>query len=330
MAILALGLCALNPEGLLVKTNLNRWLPPITKTSTRRTALAAAGFAAVCGGIAGPAAAAHGGTTPAVTTADIKPAAGGSMPLGTFTTVSEHINAGKDTNAGKNTNASNSNSNSNSNSTNAGKNTKAGKNTNAGKNTSAGKGTNAGKGTHAHGPAPAPAPAAPAAKQLTYEYQGQVNFYYCGPAATRIAVSAHDHSPSQDEVASKLGTTINGTNSAVDTTRVLNSIDGTKSYHTTSIPGKFATPKQAERFQSDVVRAIGNGNPVVANIAGTATDTLGGLHSYDGGHYLTVVGYADNGRTVLIADPADTVADGSYWMHTSDVANWMATRGYSS
>jgi hypothetical protein len=257
-------------------------LPAITRTPTRRTALAAAGFAAVCGGIAGPVAAAHGGTAAAVAPPEAKTAAAKTAP------------AAKAPDA---------------------------------------KAPDA-KAPAAKAPvteAPAPMPVdAPAAKQLDYQYQGQTNFYYCGPAATRIALSAHGHAPSQDDVARQLGTTVNGTNSAVDTTRVLNTIDGSRNYHTTSIPGKFATPAQAERLQSDVVRAIGKGDAVVANIAGTATDTLGGMHSYDGGHYLTVVGYGDNGKTVLIADPADTISDGSYWMHTGDVANWMATRGYSS
>jgi hypothetical protein len=250
-------------------------LPAITRLPSRRTALAAAGLAAVCGGIAGPVAAAQGGTTSA------GPPSEAARTTAARTTAAETTGPGTmpAENAGR--------------------------------------------------PAPAPVDA-PAAKQLEYQYQGQTNFYYCGPAATRIALSAMGHAASQDEVARRLGTTVNGTNSAVDTTRVLNSVDGAKSYRTTSIPDRAATPRQAERLQADVVGDIAKGNPVVANIAGTATDTLGGTHSYDGGHYLTVVGYADDGRTVLIADPADTASDGSYWMHTADVANWMGTRGYSS
>jgi hypothetical protein len=171
---------------------------------------------------------------------------------------------------------------------------------------------------------------APTSKMLDYQFQLQETYYYCGPAAARIAASAKGHVASQGDFAGRLGTTTFGTNSAVDTTRVLNQVDGVAFYHTTSIPGRSATPAQMDRLQADVVRAISNGYPVVANIVGTVTDTLGGQHSYGGGHYLTVVGYRDQGRTVLIADPADTVADGSYWVTTIDMANWMATRGYSS
>jgi hypothetical protein len=171
-----------------------------------------------------------------------------------------------------------------------------------------------------------PAPP-PAAHELSFEYQGQINYYYCGPAATRIALTALGHGPSQDAVAGVLGTTTSGTNSAYDTTRALNSISGTDAYRTTTIPGGAATPAEMDRLQADVVAAISGGRAVVANIAGSATDTVGGWHSYPGGHYVTVVGYADEGRTVKIADPA---AGGTYWMTTISLAHWIATRGYSA
>ena len=84
-----------------------------------------------------------------------------------------------------------------------------------------------------------------------------------------------------------------------------------------------------DRLQADVVTAITDGRGVVANIVGDATDTDGGWHSYPGGHYIAVVGYKDDGRTVRIADSANA-AYPSYWITTIDLANWMATRGYSA
>ena len=176
--------------------------------------------------------------------------------------------------------------------------------------------------------APEP-PAAPAAKQLDYQYQAQINYYYCGPAATRIALSALGRTPSQDTVAGRLGTTTSGTNSAEDTTRALNSLGGTDHYRTTMISGSSATPAEMDRLQADVVRAISNGYAVVTNIVGSATDIDGGWHGYDGGHYVTVVGYRDDGRTVKIADPAN-VNGQSYWMSTISLAHWIAQRGYSA
>ncbi|WP_285792315.1 C39 family peptidase, partial [Micromonospora sp. NBRC 101691] len=72
-----------------------------------------------------------------------------------------------------------------------------------------------------------------------------------------------------------------------------------------------------------------NGRAVVANIAGTATDTNGTTHSFEGGHYISVVGYRDNADTVKIADSANP-NQASYWITTDALADWIATRGYSA
>lgn len=167
-------------------------------------------------------------------------------------------------------------------------------------------------------------------KALNYDYKRQPNFFYCGPAATRIALTAIGQAPSFDQVAKKLGTTVDGTKSAVDTTRVLNSVAGAHVYQTHTISGAKATGPQMDELRTSVVNAVSTGHAVVANIAGTVTDLSGNVHSYEGGHYLTIVGYGDGGMTVKIADPADTKGDGSYWLPVSTMANWIATRGYSA
>jgi hypothetical protein len=162
---------------------------------------------------------------------------------------------------------------------------------------------------------------------LGYDYTAQQNYYYCAPAATRMALTAMGQTPSQDDVAKQLGTTEAGTKSAEDTTRVLNSMGG-KDYHTVSIPGSLAKPREMDRLQADIVRALSDGRPVVANVKGSAVDTDGDLHSYEGGHYLTVTGYGDDGRLAKIGDSADRY--GEYWMTTIALANWIAERGYSA
>jgi Peptidase_C39 like family len=192
------------------------------------------------------------------------------------------------------------------------------------------KGATAQPSAAASASAAAAAPSAPAQAELPYEFQLQTTFYYCGPAATRIAATVRGLVPSQDDTATALGTTVNGTNSAFDVARVLNHVTGTSFYHATSIPDQAATPAQMDQLQADVVHAVSNGYAVVANIIGTAWDTNGVAHSYDGGHYLTVVGYQDQGRLVKIADPANVVGDGTYWMTTINLADWAATRGYAS
>ncbi|MEU8179988.1 C39 family peptidase [Micromonospora sp. NPDC049047] len=183
----------------------------------------------------------------------------------------------------------------------------------------------------------APAPAAPAPSSqtdrsaeriLAIDYQAQPNFFYCGPAATRIALSAQGKTFTQDAVARLLGTTEAGTPSALDTTRVLNELTGGK-YRTTEIRDSVARPDQVEQLRHNVLAAVDAGRPVVANIKGTTVDVDGNPHSYEGGHYVALVGYRDGGDTIRVADPADP-ALGEYWVSLPKVANWIAERGYSA
>ncbi|MFC5007229.1 C39 family peptidase [Dactylosporangium cerinum] len=172
--------------------------------------------------------------------------------------------------------------------------------------------------------------APPAAKELAYRFAWQENYYFCGPAATRIALTARELYPSQSEVAQSLRTTVNGTNSADDTTRSLNAYTKSSFYKSHFITGQSATQAEIDRMQADIVNAITNGYAVVANIAGSTVDDKGGSHSYPGGHYLTVVGYSNGGRTVKIADPADALGVGYYTLTTAKLAHWTALRGYSA
>ncbi|WP_334491488.1 C39 family peptidase [Micromonospora sp. CPCC 205711] len=171
-------------------------------------------------------------------------------------------------------------------------------------------------------------PKPPSTKVLDYTYEAQTAYWNCGPAAVRNALSASGVETTQDAMVAPLNAGVNGTNSAEDTTRGLNQMVKGNPYRTHTIPGQ-ATPAQMDQLQADVVNAITDGRAVVANTVGAATDTDGGWHSFPGGHYIAVVGYKDDGRTVRIADSANP-ATASYWMTTIDLANWMATRGYSA
>ncbi|MEU7618628.1 C39 family peptidase [Micromonospora rifamycinica] len=172
------------------------------------------------------------------------------------------------------------------------------------------------------------APKPPSSKLLGYDYQAQTTYYYCGPAAVRNALSAAGIERDQDDLAAQLGTTEMGTNSAEDTTRVLNAVVKGDPYRTRMFAG---TPSDAqiERLRADVVATVAAKRAVVANVAGDVTDLDGGWHSFPGGHYVAVVGYRDNGRTVRIADSADPSLP-AYWVGVTTLANWIATRGYSA
>jgi hypothetical protein len=299
-----------------MKNIVNRLLPTIP-TPTRKVALAAAGFAVVGAGIAAPAIAAasdgHPAARPAAATGQKAASrAGDSKPGDEAAAKSDTTPAAP---------AANSAATSDSKPADA----KAADSKPADSKPADAKPADA-KPADAR-PADAK-PAAPEAKDLTVDYQPQETFFYCAPASTRIAASAQGHNLSQSDIAARLGTTEAGTPSAEDTTRVLNSIDGSDDYHTTSVPD--TDPKRADSVRSDIVKAIGSGRAVVANIRGAATDAAGNGHDFAGGHYLVVVGYADQGRTVHIADPADVNGADAYDMATADLTTWMATRGYSS
>jgi hypothetical protein len=178
-------------------------------------------------------------------------------------------------------------------------------------------------------PAKTAAPKVPASRVLKHDYQAQTTYFYCGPAAVRHALSTLGVDRSQDDLAVRLGTTVYGTNSASDTTRVLNQLVSGDPYRTRMIPGQAATDAQTERLRTDLVATIADGRGVVANVAGSVTDLAGGWHSFPGGHYVALVGYRDGGRSVQVADSANP-ASASYWVSVEALADWIATRGYSA
>ncbi|WP_422736413.1 C39 family peptidase [Micromonospora sp. WMMD729] len=167
-------------------------------------------------------------------------------------------------------------------------------------------------------------------RQLGVRYEAQPNFYYCGPAAARNALSVQGKDISVDAMAKEMGTTEAGTNSINDITPVLNKETGkTDAYHSVEISSPDADAKQTDTLRADIIRTVDNGRAVVANIAGTSTDTDGNTHSFEGGHYISVTGYRDNGNIVTIADSADPNT-ASYDITVEHLADWIATRGYAT
>ncbi|MFF5179916.1 C39 family peptidase [Micromonospora sp. NPDC000316] len=167
-------------------------------------------------------------------------------------------------------------------------------------------------------------------RQLDVRYEAQPNFYYCGPAAARNALSVQGKDISVDAMAKEMGTTENGTNSINDITPVLNKETGKNdAYRSVEISTPAADDKQTDKLRQDIVKTVDDGRAVVANIAGTTTDTDGNTHSFEGGHYISVVGYTDNGNTVTIADSANPNT-ASYQVTVEHLADWIATRGYAT
>ena len=167
-------------------------------------------------------------------------------------------------------------------------------------------------------------------RELDVRYEAQPNFYFCGPAAARNALSVQGKNIDVHAMAKEMGTTEAGTDSINDITPVLNKETGARdAYKSVEISTPKADDKQTDTLRADVVKTVDAGRAVVANIAGTATDTDGNTHSFEGGHYISVVGYRDNGKVVTIADSANP-NQASYRMDVDELARWIASRGYSS
>jgi hypothetical protein len=94
------------------------------------------------------------------------------------------------------------------------------------------------------------------AHTLAVDYQVQETGYWCGPAATRIALSARVAPPSQAELAAQLGTTEAGTDHISQVTDVLNANLGTGWYETKEMPNDPPTQAERDLLWSDVVLDI--------------------------------------------------------------------------
>jgi len=166
-----------------------------------------------------------------------------------------------------------------------------------------------------------------AVKTLNIDFQYQQTGYWCGPAATRIALSARISPPSQQQLANELPTTTNGTDWIGQVTRVLNNHVGTGWYETKEMPNDPPTQAQRDLLWRDVVLDIDNNYPIVANIVAPANNHPPGYPNYTIYHYFTVIGYDSSDMTVLIADPAGFAPTATYWLTFNQLATLIPPKG---
>ncbi|WP_232828077.1 C39 family peptidase [Kribbella monticola] len=166
-------------------------------------------------------------------------------------------------------------------------------------------------------------------RTLSIQFQYQQTGYWCGPAATRIALSARISPPSQQQLANELPTTTNGTDWIGQVTRVLNNHLGTGWYETKEMPNDPPTQAQRDLLWRDVVLDINNNYPIVANIVAPANNHPPGYPNYTIYHYFTVIGYDTSDSTVLIADPAG-FGPATYWLTFNQLATLIPPKGYSA
>jgi len=167
-------------------------------------------------------------------------------------------------------------------------------------------------------------------KTLNIDFQYQQTGYWCGPAATRIALSARISPPSQQQLANELPTTTNGTDWIGQVTRVLNNHLGTGWYETKEMPNDPPTQAQRDLLWRDVVLDINNNYPIVANIVAPASNHPPGYPNYTIYHYFTVIGYDSSDMTVKIADPASFGGNQIYWLSFDQLATLIPPKGYSA
>ncbi|HEY3562895.1 MAG TPA: C39 family peptidase [Kribbella sp.] len=179
-------------------------------------------------------------------------------------------------------------------------------------------------------PVPALGYSTQSVKTLNIDFQYQQTGYWCGPAATRIALSARISPPSQQQLANELPTTTNGTDWIGQVTRVLNNHLGTGWYETKEMPNDPPTQAQRDLLWRDIVLDIDNNYPIVANIVAPANNHPPGYPNYTIYHYFTVIGYDSGDMTVLIADPAGFAPTATYWLTFNQLATLIPPKGYSA
>lgn len=166
---------------------------------------------------------------------------------------------------------------------------------------------------------------------LAVEYQVQETSYWCGPAATRCALSARVAAPSQATLAAELGTHAGGTDHIGLVSNVLNARIDAGYYYTRQMPNDPPTQGQIDLLWSDVTADIDNNYAIVANIVAPPGNQPPGYPAdqtiY---HYFTVIGYDTDYNTVLIADSASFNGYQIYWLDFSQLATLIPPKGYSA
>lgn len=180
----------------------------------------------------------------------------------------------------------------------------------------------------------APVALASSQKVLKTTWQQQKTGYYCGPTAVAIAVSAKTTPPSQDALASEMGTTSSaGTGRDAVIRALTNHVPGA-TYHDQNMPSTSASQADADLLWSRATKNVDGGFATVCNwmiLAGQYPNWGGNAHTIY--HYTVIDGYDPDGKRLHIKDPAGVVLSSSlpheYWLTAQQVANFCAGRGYA-
>ncbi|TWF93958.1 peptidase C39-like protein [Saccharopolyspora dendranthemae] len=173
-----------------------------------------------------------------------------------------------------------------------------------------------------------------ASKTLPVNYEKQLTGYWCGPAATRIAMSSKTGDlPSQAELAKALRTTENGTDHVGQVADGLNKLLAPTGAHYVAkdLSEREQSPEMSKELWNDTVRSIDDGKAMVANIVAEPGNQPPGYPSSQTiYHYVSVVGYDAEHKNVKIADPANFGGNKEYWLSLDQLTSLVKQRGYVS
>ena len=195
------------------------------------------------------------------------------------------------------------------------------------------------------------APAAPSLMVAT-TWEREDNRHYCGPASARIALSAWSASPpTQEEIAAFMdwddlancdteGCPADGVRDLAHVAAALDHYLDTDRYQPTYLSDNPSDAETAE-LRRRVVDGITAGFPLVAFVYGPGSDEqrkfCPSFYPSDGPphHFITVIGYEDDGDAAVISDSAsgdsDTWGDfpETYSVPIADFAKWIGYHGYA-
>ena len=142
----------------------------------------------------------------------------------------------------------------------------------------------------------------PSQKELSIKFQTQINDYYCGPASASMIVTSLGRPRTQQQMASLLGTTTNGTNAGNGVANALNAVMKGSRYKFNWV---WHTYNEIDKFKDNVTHAISYGNPVMVNTLESPGDSYLAGHNMGTTlyHYGIVGDYFDNGNSVTYVDP---------------------------
>lgn len=164
--------------------------------------------------------------------------------------------------------------------------------------------------------------------KIDFEYQ--VTGWWCGPASTRIALSARGIIVSQQQMADELGTTQNGTDDISLVTKVLNNHLSPQWYENKYMPNDPPSVTQKNLLWQDITTDTDKGYVIVANIVAPANNHPPRYPNQTIYHYLTIVEYNSDTRKILVADPAGFAGSPTYTLSFDQMATLIPPKGYSA